>query len=480
MAITIKELKNKLAEQKKRMKDLSDEICENDLNDEDTSDLEKEYEEAKARVAKLEENIKRKEEIAEEDAEELKSELDDNSEDDKSKSFNIVKGQVGTKLNPAYGIGRKAVLAALNKSKGYMAAKKTFTDAFGAKEFESKSKDLTSTGQPLVAPEYKGFIELVRANSIIRNIANQIDISYGGNVSIPRAISGSTAAWVGEGQIIPSSGPDFDTVNLLWKKIAVTSSITKELALYGAFDVARYVSDDLAKQLALGEDYSLINNTKRSESSPNGLLGYTTSTGNNKTIAGNDFASINKALYQALSFVRGHNFTSNLVWIMPVQTELFLRSIATDLGIYPFADQMDRTGKLFGCEVYSTNLIATNGGVSTNTSSIYLVDPNYLQFATASDLESMVTDVGSLSDMTGKVTANAYAQDLILFRVTERLDFMLTLDNAAFRLDVTNWTLSPQEATLFNSQSPSYEGSEASGAIGKVKPASGLPTSHDK
>lgn len=476
MAISIKELKNKLAAQKKRLKELADEICENDLNDENSDDLEKEYEEAKARVAKLEENIKRKEEVAEEEAEELKSELDDDSEDDKSKSFNIVKGQVGTKLNPAYGIGRKAVLAALNKTKGYMDAKKVFTDAFGSKEYESKVKDLGSTSQPLVAPEYKGFIELVRANSIIRNIANQIDMTTNGNVSIPRAISGSTATWVGEGQIIPSSAPDFDTVNFLWKKIAVTSSMTKELALYGAIDVARYVSDDLAKQLALGEDYSLLNNTLRSETSPNGLLGYTTSTGNNKAITGNDFASINKALYQALSFVRGHNFTNNLVWIMPVQTELFLRSIATDLGIYPFADQMDRTGKLFGCDVHSTNLIATNGGASSNTSSIYLVDPNYLQFATASNLESMITDVGSLSDTSGKVTANAYAQDLILFRVTERLDFQLTLDNAAYRLDVTDWTLSPQAATFFNDQSANYEGSEASGAIGKVKPASGTTT----
>ncbi|GAA09684.1 hypothetical protein ATPR_2688 [Acetobacter tropicalis NBRC 101654] len=297
-------------------------------------------------------------------------------------------------------------------------------------------------------------------------------MSTNGNVSIPRAINGSTAAWVGEGQIIPSSAPDFDTVNFLWKKIAVTSSMTKELAMYGAFDVARYVSEDLAKQLALGEDYSLINNTERTENSPNGLLGYTTASGNSASIAKNDFASINTALYQALSFVRGHNFTNNLVWIMPVQTELFLRSISTDLGIYPFADQMDRTGKLFGAEVYSTNLIATNGGASANTSSIYLADPNYLQFATASSLESTVTDVGSLNDATGKVTANAFAQDLTLFKVTERLDFQVTLDNAVFRLDVTDWSLAPQGAMYFNNQNPSYEGSEASGAIGKVKPAS--------
>lgn len=477
---SIKDLRNKAAALKKRAKDLEDEI-ENDLMDDevdqkDIDEKESEYDELKNRLERLEASILKREDEEEEKAE------DDMSckEESEEKMFtpNIVKGQIGSGHDPKYGIGRKAVLAALTRVKGHHEAKKIFSNSFGVKEYEAKVKDLSSTSQPLVAPEYHGFIDLVRARTIIRNISNHIDMSTNGNVTIPRAIAGSTASWVGEGAIIPSSAPNFDTINMLWKKIAVTSSMTKELALFGAFDVARYVSEDLAKQLAIGEDYSLINNTARTETSPNGLLGYTTASGNSATVTGNDFATINSALYQALSFIAGKNFmTNDLVWIMPVQTELFLRSIATTLGIYPFANEMDRTGKLFGAKVYTTNLIATNGGTSTNQSSIYLVDPTYLQFATASNLESMVTDVGSLSDSNGSVTANAFAQDLTLFRVTERLDFQLTLDNAAFRLDVTDWTLSPQGAMYFNPQSPNYAGSSASGAIGKIKPAAAGGTS---
>ena len=476
--MALKDLKNKASQLRKKLKTLADEIEDDILEDIECSDKETEYDDIKRRLKKIEETIDRKEaEDVDVDIDEDKEVEDEDEDEKKVKSFNIVKGQIGSGHDPKYGIGRKAVLGALTRVKGHSEAKKIFSDAFGVKEYESKVKDLTSTSQPLVAPEYKGFIELVRARTIIRNISNHIDMTTNGNVTIPRAISGSTASWVGEGQVIPSSTPNFDTINMLWKKIAVTSSMTKELALYGAFDVARYVSEDLAKQLAIGEDYSLINNTARTENSPNGLLGYTTASGNSATITGNDFATINSALYQALSFIAGKNFmTDDLVWIMPVQTELFLRSIATTLGIYPFANEMDRTGKLFGARVYSTNLIPTNGGTGANQSSIYLVDPTYLQFATASNLESMVTDVGSLSDSSGAVTANAFAQDLTLFRVTERLDFQLTLDNAAFRLDTTGWTLSPQSAIYFNPQNPNFEGSSASGAIGKVKPATGGTT----
>ncbi|PYD65238.1 phage major capsid protein [Komagataeibacter nataicola] len=474
MAFSIKELKRKVSQHKSRLKELADEICDADEKDEDSSDLTNEFDELKAKIAKLEENIKRKEEAEENSIDDDKDE--DEVADEKLHTPTIVKGQIGDKLNPAFGLGRKAVLGALNKTKGYDQAKKIFSNTFGVKEYEQKIKDLSSTSQPLVAPEYKGFIELVRAKTVIRDIANIIDMSTNGNVSIPRAIAGSTAEWVGEGQIIPSSAPDFDTVNLLWKKIAVTSSMTKELAMFGAFDVARYVSEDLARQLAIGEDASLINNTSRSETSPNGLMGYTTTSGNVLSATKNDFASINQALYGALSFIRGKNFSENLVWIMPVQTELFLRSVSTDLGIYPFADQMDRTGKLFGAEVRSTNLIPTNKGTGNNVGSIFLVDPNYLQFGTASSLESQVTDVGSLSDSTGKVTANAYAQDLILFKVTERLDFQLTLDNAAFRIDATAWALNPDGSVPYNTQNPNYAGSDASGAKGKTNPSSGTST----
>ena len=474
--MAIKDLKNKASQLRKKLKSLADEIEEDILEDVECSAKEEEYEDIKRRLKKIEETIDRKEDedVDVDIDEDVDHDDDEDKREEKSFSANIVKGQIGSGHDPKYGIGRKAVLGALTRIKGHGEAKRIFTSEFGSKEYEAKVKDLTSTSQPLVAPEYKGFIDLVRARTIIRNISNHIDMSTNGNVTIPRAISGSTASWVGEGQVIPSSAPNFDTINMLWKKIAVTSSMTKELALYGAFDVARYVSEDLAKQLAIGEDYSLINNTVRGETSPNGLLGYTTASGNSATITGNDFVTINSALYQALSFIAGKNFmTDDLVWIMPVQTELFLRSIATTLGIYPFANEMDRTGKLFGAKVYSTNLIATNGGTSANQSSIYLVDPTYLQFSTASNLESMVTDIGSLSDSSGAVTANAFAQDLTLFCVTERLDFQLTLDNAAFRLDVTDWTLSPQSAIYFNPQSANYEGSEASGAIGKVKPAAG-------
>ncbi|ACI50355.1 hypothetical protein Gdia_0562 [Gluconacetobacter diazotrophicus PA1 5] len=466
--MNIREMKAEYSALKKKKTVLVGLINQKDVEGADIEADEKSLSDLKAKISRLERSIERAEDALEdeEDAKEVDDENEDGDDEKskpKSKTFGIV-SEVGSGLNPAEGIARKVIATSLVKRLGISDARKTAVDRLGIRNGDRLIKDLTSAGQPVVAQDYRGFIDLVRAEAVVRQFA-RIEYMPKGNLTEPRQITGSTGSWINEGAPIPTSQMSLDIINFLWKKLAVFTYSTKEYLMYANFDAAGKITEDLARQIALFEDEAFLNSAAETNGTPIGLAGSVLST-NTFGSTGVDFASVYENLLRAESYIRQNNIKGELVWVMSTQTKLFLRSLITSLGIRVFENEI-QGGTLNGHKIFDTTLVPSNlpNTLATPTdtvSPIYLVAKDYAVVADAGSYEVQEIDQGSFVTG-GGVQINTAQSDIIAWKCANRVDFKMTLDNAIACINADGWNLGNFAASIGNTQTPSTSVSGASG-----------------
>ena len=110
---------------------------------------------------------------------------------------------------------------------------------------------------PLVQPITGGFLELLRAATIVDRIPGLQKAPF--NAKIAQQTSASTVGWVGEGKSKPVSSLGFGTVTLAVTKVAGIVVITEELAKLSTPSAEEKVRNDMIAVIARFVDSSFIN-----------------------------------------------------------------------------------------------------------------------------------------------------------------------------------------------------------------------------
>lgn len=133
-----------------------------------------------------------------------------------------------------------------------------------------------TTGGTLVAPPEMGeLIPLMRNHSCLdRAGAKQVPLPPQGKWVAPRVTGPSTGYWIGENTQITESNPTTGEVSMMAKKLAVLIRVPNELFKYASTAADALLRDDVAKTLALGQDYAGLYGAG-SGGQPKGLINFT-------------------------------------------------------------------------------------------------------------------------------------------------------------------------------------------------------------
>lgn len=376
-------------------------------------------------------------------------------EDDGDKSYRGVMGNDG-RITP-YGFGEKqseaAVAADPLKGKGFKMARfcmgvlhaKGGLGFSGAAQFVERrfgdkavAKALntagSATGGALIPQDFANdFIELLRADEVIRQL-NPVTIPMPlGNLTIPRLAAGATAGFQGELDDIPMSQETFDDLQLNAKKLTALVPVSNDLIRRAPIGVEALVRDDLVQTVARREDLSnLIGDG--SGGSTIGLLNLAaaglklTVTAFADTTNAVVFTAVSGTLFAMRALLKA-NMSRMLrpAWIMSSFTEAFLMGLINQFGNYPYKDEMER-GTLLGIPYKVSQQIPTNintaggGGPVNNGSYLFLVDFADVIIADTYNLSVDASDVASYKDGGGN-SVSTFVRDQTAFRIIHEYDF---------------------------------------------------------
>jgi HK97 family phage major capsid protein len=285
-----------------------------------------------------------------------------------------------------------------------------------------EKRDLTTTVGTVPTEVLNELILRLTQNSgVLAAAPRTINSDHGAPIKVPTLNAFSTAALVAEGSAIGESDPTIAAVTMNAYKVAVMLQVSSELVTDTAFDIERYLGEQLG--IAIGTQISaLLGGTNVGTTQPQGIMGTATSTGvtGGTGIAGAPtLANLNALWYSVPSQYRG----AGMGWIMHNTTAQFIAGLLDTTGRPLLLPSVSESipGTLFGAPVYVDNAVAAYG---TGVSSIWC--GNMQRFYG-------VRFAGAL-----RVDASrdyAFHEDKITYRAIQRLDGRI-LNSDAGRLFV--------------------------------------------
>ena len=342
--------------------------------------------------------------------------------------------------DPKKGKGFKAAQFALGvvMAKGGMGFEKAamFTQRrFGSSDVAKALNTAgVATGGALIPQDFASeLIELLRAETVIRQSGPTTIPMPLGNMTIPRLAGGATAGFQGELDDISPSQETFDDLQLNAKKLTALVPVSNDLIRRAPIGVEQIVRDDLVQTVARREDLADM----LGDGSGGSVIGLLNLAAAALKITVNPFAATDNAtIFNAVSatlftlrLLLKQNMSRMIrpVWIMSPGTEAFLMGLITQFGMYAYKDEME-AGKLLGIpykvsQQLPTNLATMNGG-STYYNGAYLFLADFADVILAETMNMMVdaSDVASYKD-TGGNAVSAFVRDQTAFRIIEEYDF---------------------------------------------------------
>lgn len=223
------------------------------------------------------------------------------------------------------------------------------------------------------------FAEFLRPLTIIGRIPGLRRVPF--NIRVPRATSGTSAAWVGEAAPKPVTAMAFDTITMTWAKIAAIVVITEELARFSNPAAEDVVRADLARAIVQYMDRQFVDPsfaavTNVSPAAITNSITPITATGTNMAA----FRADIKSLFA--SILDDNQSISSGAWIMTQQQALALSLAQNSLGqtIYPTIDPI-QGGTLLGYPVIASENIPATGGSPTDGYPLIFVVANEILLA---------------------------------------------------------------------------------------------------
>ena len=244
------------------------------------------------------------------------------------------------------------------------------------KALKAMGVSTNTAGGYLVPVEHAGerFIELLQAQAVVRRAGATVWPMPTETVNIPKLAGGATAYWVGENSSITASDLTFAQVQLVAKKLALLSQISRELMMASDPQIEDVVMRQFARAAALAEDIAYL----RGDGTNNNPVGIRNTTSVTVTELGSgngaqpSFDDLINAIY-TLDAADAPRDTR--AWIINPREKKTLLTLKDSNGNYLWNDLRDGSPPLLlGLPVFETTQIPTNltVGTSTDCSEIYL------------------------------------------------------------------------------------------------------------
>ena len=293
-----------------------------------------------------------------------------------------------------------------------------------------------STGGALIPQAFSNeIIDLLRAETVVRDCEPTIVDMPTGNLTIPRLAAGATAGYQGELDDMSASQETFDDLHLNAKKLTALVPVSNDLLRRASQNLERIIRDDMVQALARREDLAFLLGDG-SGNSPIGLLNLCPAT--NKLIAA-PFADDSNATI--LSAVNGvllglrltlkNNFCRMIRprWILTPTTEAFLMGLRDQVGNFVYKDEMADKGTLWGIPYKVTQQLPTNlsaataaGSTANDGAYIFLADFADVILAETYNMVVDASDVASYKDAGGNLVST-FTRDQTAFRIITEHDF---------------------------------------------------------
>jgi HK97 family phage major capsid protein len=221
------------------------------------------------------------------------------------------------------------------------------------------------------------FVDLLRPATILGRLPSVRRVPF--NISMPRTISGTTSAWVGEDNPKPVSRMTFETISLGHTKVATIVVITQELARFSNPSAEAIVRQDMIDAIAAYCDAQFIDPTVTV--SANVRPASITNGATTHQMTGNSIAQITTDV----STMFGDFSTANIdlatgVWVMHPRTARYLSMLRTTQDIFAFPGITQNGGTFFGLPVITSNSVPIDTGADT-----YIVLMNQADILVADD-----------------------------------------------------------------------------------------------
>lgn len=408
------------------MKDLEGRV---DQHDKDIDSLQAQHDQHDGRIDSLERAM-------EEDGDDAKPSDD---EGDKSVLGDLRltpygKGEPTPRTGKGYRAARFAMGMIIARTEGKAVAAAEIERQFGDKEV-AKALNTTgvATGGALIPQAFSNeIIELLRAETVIRQCEPTIYQMPGGNLTIPRLQAGATAGYQGELDDISASQETFDDLQLNAKKLTALVPVSNDLIRRAPANIEAIVRDDLVQTLARREDLAFLLGDG-SGTSPIGLLNLCAAMNKLTVLAFSapDNATILTAVVGVLLSMRlslKNNFSRMIRprWISDPTFEAFLMGLRDQVGNFVYKDEMMQRGTLDGIPYKTTQQLPNNIATASGNNGSYLFLADFADVILAETLEMRIdaSDVASYRDSGGN-TVSTFTRDQTAFRVIEEHDFNL-------------------------------------------------------
>jgi len=185
------------------------------------------------------------------------------------------------------------------------------------------------------------------------------------NISVPRQLTETTGYWVGQGENKPVSSATFDTVTLLFHKLAAIAVITEELAKFSSPSAEMAVRESLAAAIIYRMDRDLLDPSKAAvtgvnpASLTNGVTP-TAATGTTADAARDDIGTMMS------TYLQNNMSTRGAVLIMTEDQALKLSFMVNTLGQLEFPNLSAEGGNVRGIPVITSQNVVSTGGSPTD------------------------------------------------------------------------------------------------------------------
>ena len=295
-----------------------------------------------------------------------------------------------------------------------------------------------ATGGALIPQAFSNeIIELLRAETVIRDCEPTIVDMPTGNLTIPRLAAGASAGYQGELDDISASQETFDDLQLNAKKLTALVPVSNDLLRRASQNLESIIRDDMVQALARREDLAFMLGDG-SGNSPVGLLNLCPAT--NKLIAApfadDQNATILGAVNGVLLGMRltlTNNFSRMIRprWLATPTTEAFLMGLRDQVGNFVYKEEMETRKTLWGIPYKVTQQLPTNlsaataaGGTANDGAYLFLADFADVILAETYSMVVDASDVASYKDAGGNMVST-FTRDQTAFRIITEHDFNL-------------------------------------------------------
>lgn len=225
------------------------------------------------------------------------------------------------------------------------------------------------------------FIELLRPMTIVGRMPSLRRVPF--NVRMPRATSGTSASWVGQGSPKPVSRMTFDSLSLTYHKMATIVVLTEELVRLSNPSAEAIVRQDMLDAIAQYTDQQFIDPTVTASgtTSPASV----TNGASSQTISGTTIAAITTDISALFGYFSTANIDlSSGVFVMHPRTARYLSMLRTTQDVFVFPTITQEGGTFFGVPVITSNSVPIDTG-----------DDSYIFLVNQSDI--LLADEGGIS-----------------------------------------------------------------------------------